>query len=446
MAISEVSEIVLPAPIPGLSFVPQDVRGTMEKVHRAGFDVWLVGGALRDFLLGLEPKDWDLATSAGPDQIMKIFPRVVPVGIRHGTVQVHTRRRDIEITSYSPSGLDGISKDLERRDFTINAMALSYPDGVLLDPHGGRADLEQKLIRGVADPRLRFAEDPLRIIRAGRLAGVYGFSVDSATFEAMRGEAEKVANVAGERIRDEFFKILLSPDPIGAFDLLRKSWTLGKLLHELVVREHVENIPGSGLSIYRFSLNCVRNCPPRLRVRLAALFHRSGVPIAGARNGRHPTDFSRESAYTAVTRMKKWNMSNRQIEDVSTLVEHQLPPHSISWSGHEIRRFISRVRPELMDDFLALAEADCVTEGCSDITGIRNLAERIRSQLASNVAFRIEDLAVSGRDVMEVLGVGQGPSVGKVLSRLLGLVLEDPDLNTRERLLEIASKESGKGL
>lgn len=441
MTIPEVSETVLKPPIAGLSFVPQDVLGIMGKIHRAGFEVWLVGGALRDFFLGLEPRDWDLATGAGPEQIMEIFPRVIPVGIRHGTVQVHTRTRDIEVTSYTPPGPDGIAKDLGRRDFTMNAMAFSYPDGMLLDPFGGRVDLGKKLIRGVDDPRARFAEDPLRIVRAGRLAGVYGFSVEKATFDAMREEAENVANVSGERIRDEIFKILLSSDPIGAFDLLRKGWTLGKLLHELVVREHVENVPGSGISIYRYSLDCVRNSPLRLRVRLAALLRRSAVPAAMARDNRRPRDFNRESALAALTRMKKWNMSNRQMEDVASLIEHQLPPGAVSWSDAEIRKFMAGVRPELLDDFVALAEAESLTEGGTDPDVFRNLSERMHAQLARNAALTIQKLAVDGRDIMDALGVERGPVVGSILKKLLALVLENPDLNTRECLLAIVKKD-----
>ena len=151
----------------GLSLVPLDIIRAMEKISDAGFDVWLVGGALRDLLLKVKPKDWDLATSSSPEQIMKVFPRVIPVGIRHGTVQVHTKTRDIEVTSFEPRGSEGILRDLGRRDFTINALALSFPDGILIDPYDGRVDIKKKLIRAVGNARSRFAEDPLRIVRAG---------------------------------------------------------------------------------------------------------------------------------------------------------------------------------------------------------------------------------------------------------------------------------------
>lgn len=433
-----------PSASPGLSFVPRDVLRAMKAIHDAGFDVWLVGGALRDFFLELDPQDWDLATDASPQQIMEIFPRVIPVGIRHGTVQVHTRDRDIEVTGFDPPGDAGIVKDLGRRDFTINAMALSYPGGALLDPFGGREDLKRELIRGVLDPVSRFSEDPLRIVRAGRLAAVYGFSVEPETFEAMRGEAENVDKVSGERIRDELCKILVSSRPIEAFDLLRKAWTLGKLLPELVIRGHIDTYPGSGVSIYRHSMLCVHHCPRRPRVRLAALFHEAGVPAIGARDGKPPIDFRAQSAYMASVRLKKWNVSNRQIEDVTLLIENQLPPDAESWSDAAIRRFIAGTRPELLDDFVALAEAERLAEGGTDMRGLRRLRERMREQVGTAPALRIKDMAISGRDVMALLDLPPGPAVGKALRDLFHLVLEDPSLNTRDRLLEIVAEKAGE--
>ncbi|MCE5335744.1 MAG: CCA tRNA nucleotidyltransferase, partial [Desulfobacteraceae bacterium] len=248
-------------PIPsqplGLGFVPEDVLKVMKKIRDAGFDVWLVGGALRDYFLGNLPKDWDLATSAGPESIMKLFPKVVPVGIRHGTVQVHLRSRDIEVTSFHPPGEAGILKDLGRRDLTMNSLALSYPEGILIDPHHGRADIKTGLIRAVGEARERFSEDPLRIVRTARMAGNYGFEVHPATFEAMREESETLERVSGERIRDELCKILMSRHIVEAFDLLRRSWALGKMLPELVIRGHVDTAPDSGVSIYRHALLCV---------------------------------------------------------------------------------------------------------------------------------------------------------------------------------------------
>ncbi|MFZ2447008.1 MAG: CCA tRNA nucleotidyltransferase [Syntrophobacteraceae bacterium] len=435
--------MTIPSTPLGLHFVPGDVLTAMERIHDAGFDVWIVGGALRDHLLGEAPKDWDLATAAGPAQIMKIFPHVIPVGIRHGTVQIHTRTRDIEVTSFDPPGEAGILKDLGRRDFTINAMALSFPGGVLIDPHGGRADLDAGLIRGVGDSRSRFAEDPLRIVRAARLSGIYGFAVDSKTFEAIREESENLPKVSGERVRDEFCKILLSSHPIEAVDLLRKTWALGKLLPELAARDRIDTMQGSGMSIYRHSLLCVVNCPLRLRVRLAALFINAAVPAIGARGEKLPIEYRVASAAAAALRMKKWNMSNRRIRAVSVLIENQIPPGAEFWSDARIRRFIARVGPELLDDFAVLARAERLARGVTDIEGIKTLLARMRQQLELAPPLRMDDLALGGKDIMGLLGIPPGPEVGRVLKELFDHVLEDPGLNTREHLTDIVERDFG---
>lgn len=431
----------IPSVLTGLSFVPVDVLRVMEKIHGAGFEVWIVGGALRDHLLGLVPKDWDLATSAGSEQIMKIFPKVIPIGIRHGTVQVHTRNRDIEVTSFDSTEGRGILQDLGRRDFTINAMALSYPDGILIDPHNGRDDLKSCLLRGVLDPRSRFAEDPLRIVRAARLSGIYCFNVDPETFEAMRLNAEYLEKMSGERIRDELCKILLSRHPIEAFDLLRKSWALGKLLPELVVRSHVKILPGSGTSVYMHALLCVRNCPLQLRIRLAALFQNAAVPADSVRNGKLPFHFREQSAAAAATRMKKWNMSNRQIEEVSHLIRNQLPPGAETWTDLEFRRYIARVGSDFLDDVAVLAEAERTARGLANLDSMRVIRSRIQEQEGIISAMRVHDLAIDGGEVMKVLGLKPGPQIGGVLKYLFEKVLESPDLNTREHLLEILAND-----
>ncbi len=438
--------MTIPSEPAGLSFVPRDVLRVMEKIHGEGFDVWIVGGALRDRLLGLAAKDWDLATGAGPEWIMRLFPRVIPVGLKHGTVQVHTRSRDIEVTSYAPPGEAGILKDLSRRDFTMNALALSYPEGLLIDPFGGRDDLKKRLLRAVGDPAARFSEDPLRILRAGRLSAAYGFAVDPGTFRAMHRLSETLEKVSAERIRDEVCKILLARYPVDAFDLLGKSGAIRQILPELAARDRVDALPGSGLDIYRHSLLCVVHCPERLRVRLAALLQNCAVPVRETGGGgESPFDYRRESALAASARMKKWNMSNRQIEEVSCLVENRLPPDAEGWSDSRIRQFIARVGTELLDDFVALAASQRTVEGEAGWQELERFHGRLREQVGVISAMRIQDLAVGGGDIMRALGLSQGPEVGRVLRKLFERVLEDPALNTREHLMEIVRRDFTAG-
>jgi tRNA nucleotidyltransferase/poly(A) polymerase len=441
----------------------------MKRIHDARFGVWVVGGALRDLLLGIEPKDWDLATSASPENIISIFPKVIPVGIRHGTVQVHTRARDIEVTSCESPGEAGILKDLGRRDFTINSLALSYPDGFLIDPNGGREDLKAGLVRAVANPAARFSEDPLRLVRAARMCGVYGFKIDPATFEAMRQRAGELVTVSGERVRDEILKILPAEHTLAAFDLLKNIGALDKLLPGLANGPD-ETRESTGLNIYEHTLCCILNCPKRVRIRLGALFHILACPVEHSAAGALPVDSRVASALAATRVMKKWNMSNKSIDEISSLISHQLPPEAPAWSDSEIRRFITTVRPGLLDDFLALAEAEvlCAKDwGSIDkivgaraadsqepaghagwagsnrakqspIDGISQLGVRMRTQLETISAMSVRELALSGSDLMKLLDLPPGPQVGKILNYLFEMVLADPELNTRKHLIRMA--------
>lgn len=416
----------------GLSFVPGDVLRVMKKIHNAGFEVWVVGGALRDLMLEIKPKDWDLATSANTGKIISLFPRVIPVGVRHGTVQVHTRTRDIEVTSFDPPGEAGILRDLGRRDFTINSLALSYPRGLLIDPHGGRRDLKAGIIRAVGNPVARFSEDPLRIIRAARICGAYSFSVDRPTFDAMLEGSRNLEAVSGERVRDELLKILMGADPAGAFDLLRRSGALDVLLPDLV----------AGAGVFEHTLACILNCPKRTRVRLAALFHKTAAPTADPGVYRQQADFRSESARIVIETMKAWNMSNRLIDEVSSLVRHQLTPEVLSWGDAEIRRFITAVRPELIEDFIALAEAEqlCGGYGEAGVEQMRRLRARMKTQLGRISAMSVRELALGGDEIMEMLQIAPGPQIGRVLKHLFDLVQEHPDLNTPERLAGIVKE------
>jgi tRNA nucleotidyltransferase/poly(A) polymerase len=437
----------------------------MKTIHNAGFGVWVVGGALRDLLLGIEPKDWDLATNAGTGKIISIFPRVIPVGIRHGTVQVHVRTRDIEVTSFPPSGEAGILNDLRRRDFTINSLALSYPEGVLIDPNGGADDLKAGVVRAVENPAARFSEDPLRIVRAARICAVYGFTTEASTFQAMRQKVGALKSVSGERVREEILKILRADHTSSGFEILKNVGALDKLLPGLTAHDGSETCLTTDESIYRHTLCCILNCPKRVRLRMAALFHIAAPPSGDG--GRKAVDFRSAGALAAAQTMKTWNMPNKFIDEVSTLISRQLQPEALSWSDAGIRRFITGVRPELLDDFLSLAEAEirCAKDPgafvkalvadngnwkeraghAADWAGrdeakqsrvelVRQLGTRMQMQLETISAMSVRELALSGDDIMKFLDLPPGPQVGKVLNYLFEMVLADPELNTREHL------------
>jgi tRNA nucleotidyltransferase (CCA-adding enzyme) len=427
-------EIGVPSELLGLDFVPGDVLGVLERLTRAGFDTWLVGGALRDHLLGLSPKDWDLAASAAPEQVKKLFRRVVPVGIRHGTVQVLTELREIEVTAFEPAGMAGILKDLARRDFTMNALALSYPEGVLIDPHSGREAMKRGRLDAVGDARLRFREDPLRIIRAARLASVYGFEAGEETVAGMREEAGGLDAVAGERIGDELRKLITGKNVAEALVLLKETGALDRILPELHAAAKARGGSAFAEDRFRETVSCVRLAPPGLRVRFAALLCRIAPGDGDAR----------ASAAAAETIMRRWRMSNREISEVAGLVRHQIPPGAENWSDPEVRRFIARAGVDFLDGLIALAAATRLSFGEGDPGGIEQLRARIREQKERITALSPQDLAVSGADVMELLGLARGPAVGAILRALFDAVAEDPALNEREKLMDFLREKYHK--
>ncbi len=416
---------------PGLSFIPPDVLAVMDRISRAGFDVWLVGGALRDFLLGIAPHDWDLATSASSADIVSLFPSVIPVGIKHGTVQVHTRTRDIEVTSFAPGGETGILNDLGRRDFTLNSIALSYPGGELLDPNGGRQDLSAGLIKGVKDPCARFLEDPLRIIRGARISAVYGFRIDPATFTAMKKCGAKLETVSGERIREEVLKILASKDPALAFVALQKTFALQRILPFLDRPGDVSCQTGAGTSPFEQTVNCIKHCPDRTRLRLAALFCKAA-------------DSNRASAQVAGKTLKSWNMSKRLIAEVATIVERRIGGEAFAWSDERIRGFITEVGPDLLEDIIALCEAGMLSDRApseAQKEKLERFRSNVKTQLGLMSAFSVRELALGGKDIVKILGIAPGPEVGKVLKALFALVQKDPGLNTRQSLTRIVEQK-----
>lgn len=421
-----------------LDFIPGDVRKMMERFFSSGFDVWLVGGALRDFLLGKAPKDWDLATSAPPGKVIELFERVVPVGIRHGTVQIHTASRDVEVTSCAIPGREGILADLARRDFTVNAMALSFPEGEMLDPHEGRRDLQGLVLRAVGDARLRFREDPLRILRAARLVASYDFTVQPETMEAMKNEVSGIERVAGERIREEITKLLVGCRMIESFDVMVRTGTLWKILPEMKCcgeNSHQRD------DILDHTIYTLASSPRRLRVRLAALFHDLAPYTSSSQAHRkvRSRDQFKHGALIAATVMKRWRMSNRQIGEVVGVLENQVPDGFGAWSPAQVRRFMARAGVKYLDDILDLAEADLACRGSREDTveDVRLLRSKILAHLKERPVLDLADLAVDGEDVMRVIGFDPGPRVGFVLRKLHEAVLDNPALNRRDVLMDM---------
>jgi putative nucleotidyltransferase with HDIG domain len=439
------------------------IPATLEELARVflrhGHQCYLVGGAIRDMLLDRRSTDYDIATNALPQQVQAMFKRVIPTGIKHGTVTVLFRGVRFEVTTFriDQEYLDGrrpdsvvftpsIEEDLRRRDFTVNAIACDLSTRRLLDPHDGRGDLHRRLIRAIGDPLERFREDGLRPVRACRFAAQFHFEVEPVTFAAIPECLDTVRKVSCERIREELLRLLAAPQPSLGFHLMASCGLLALLLPELAAGAGVQQRALHCFDVLEHSLrSCDAAAPENLPVRLAALLHDIGKPGAsrleedGTRSFHGHEKLSAELAVGLLTRLR---FSNQLIHKTRHLVLHHMFNYTGQWSDAAVRRFIARVGEEHIPDLLALRRADQVGT-CGDSSPCAELAafsRRLEDVLAAARALTLKDLAVDGRDVMDALRLPPGPHIGVLLGELLECVLEDPELNRKESLLAIAGR------
>jgi len=450
------------------------VKETAAILAQAGKQVYLVGGAVRDLLRSKKAKDWDLATDALPEEVIALFHRkkglnsfVVPTGIKHGTVSVHFKGLCMEVTTFrSEYGYsdwrrpdrvvfgDSIEVDLSRRDFTMNAAAYRLPSGPLVDPFNGKKDIKKRLIRSVGKPLERFSEDGLRPVRALRFASQLDFTLDDELLAAISGAIPFTAKVAPERIRDEIDKILGTDRPSTALLLMEKTGLLKLLIPELAACRGVMQ-DRDGFSFHRFDvldhslLACdyaARDFPGETKLirSLAALYHDIGKPLTAKMGDDGGWTFYRhekESAKLAKAILSRFRYPNAVIDSVCHLIEEHMFSYTESWTDAAVRRFIIRAGEENLSDLFALRRADIYGMAARKPKWdtLLPLHNRIEKVLALGRALSIKDLAVSGNDLMS-LGIPTGKTIGVILKELLEAVLEDPALNTREKLLEIAGK------
>jgi len=441
--------------------IPGVVRELARVFHTAGFQCHLVGGAVRDILLGRPHTDYDVATDALPSQVVPLFHRVIPTGIKHGTVTVLFRGTTFEVTTFrtetgysdgrrpdSVAFAPSILEDLARRDFTINAIAYDLRADRVEDPHDGRGDLKRRLIRAIGDPAERFHEDGLRPLRACRFAAQLGFEVDPATLAAVPAALEVLARVSAERVRDEILKILESPVPSVGFALMKQSGILSVVLPELLEGDGVAQGTLHCYDVLWHSLYACDAAPAdSLVLRLAALLHDVGKPrTRGTAPDGRPTFHGHEKVSEEMTRviLERLRLPNAVINETAHLVAHHMFNYQEEWSDAAVRRLVSRVGEGSIKDLVALRRADqvgmCRENAQHFPQGLSDFAHRVDSVLSADRALTISSLAVNGRDIMERLGLPPGPRVGVILQELLQSVLEDPALNDREKLLEIAGK------
>lgn len=442
--------------------IPDYVIKIAKELQSQGFEGWIVGGSIRDLLLGKKASDYDIATNATPDQLMRIFRRTVPTGIKHGTVTVISGSHSVEVTTFRSDGKysdfrrpDSVTyartilEDLSRRDFTINAIAYSPVTGELLDPYVGKSDLENRIIRSVGDPFERFKEDGLRPYRACRFAAQLGFSIEAKTFKAISECLESASKVSMERIRDEFIKIIQSPKPSTGVELLRRSGLLEVFLPELLTGFGINQNKYHRFDIYYHNLfTCDAARQDNLCIRLAALFHDIGkfyakreVESKGS-DTRKSVFYNHEIIGAAVTRriMRRLKFSNQEVKLVTHLIRYHMFHYTNQWTDGAVRRFIRKVGIENLDALFELRRADRIGNGLKsgESRSIQNLKKRIEKVLEEANAITVKDLAVNGYDIMNEFNIKPGPMVGKILNHLLEEILDDPSKNQPVVLLTLA--------
>ena len=438
---------------------PVSVRALMARLWAHGHAAYVVGGSVRDALLGRPAEDWDLASDARPDRLLAIFPGAVYEN-RFGTVAVREGGAEHEVTTFRtdheyadfrrPHHVefgDDVRLDLARRDFTVNAIAWGAeadaeadgdPTPAIVDPFDGVADAKARVLRAVGEPAVRFREDALRMMRAVRLATVLGFTIDPPTLAAIRAHAPLVAHVSGERVAAELGKLLGTERASAGLRLLAEAGLLGVLLPDLAQQRGVEQNKIPGEDLWDHTLRAVDATPAnRPVVRLAALLHDLGKPATlddGPFRGHEVV-----GAELAERLLDRLHLPRAVTERVAHLVRNHMFTYEPEWGDSGVRRFIQRVGIEAIDDLFALRQADNIGSGVpADAHALDQLRARVDAEIAASVVLDRSRLAVRGDDLMAELGVPAGPRLGRILEALLDRVIAEPHLNDRPTLLLLA--------
>jgi tRNA nucleotidyltransferase (CCA-adding enzyme) len=444
-----------------LSVVPKDVFTVCNKLKDAQRRAWIVGGCVRDSLLGKQVADWDVCTDARPDELMKIFPRAVPTGLQHGTVTVVMHGHHYEVTTlrgettYSDGRrpdavhfVDDITADLARRDFTINAIAVNPWNGELVDPFDGRQDIDAKIIRAVGKAVERFSEDGLRVLRAARFSATLEFELAPETFAAIGPTIDTFKKVSAERVRDEWVKAMKAKKPSRAFEVMRESGILGVTCPELLEGVGCEQNKWHSYDVWKHAMECMDYCVGDPILRISALLHDVGKPKSRAFGDKTQDwtfyDHDRigaEMAFPIATRLK---FSNEERDRIVSLVRNHLF-HYDEWTDAAVRRWMKRVGLDRIEDLFALSEADLRAKGpmtfdATHLLPLEALKVHVAKIMEEGAALTTRDLAIDGNVLMKELGIKPGRIIGVILETLLEAVINDPSLNEREKLLEMARK------
>jgi tRNA nucleotidyltransferase (CCA-adding enzyme) len=445
--------------------IPQEALEVTEKLTNAGYEAYLVGGCVRDLLIGRKPKDWDVTTNAKPEAIQELFPDSYYTN-DFGTVGVLRETEDptlkiIEVTPYRTEGQytdkrrpdsvsfgDSLEEDLARRDFTINAIAYEASKGQIIDPYKGQKDIESRVLRTVRDPEERFEEDALRLMRAVRLVAELGFALDSETAAAIQSKAANLSHVSRERIRDELVRILNSDQPMMALVLSQQLGILEHICPDLIRGIGIEQNQAHSYDVFGHLMRSMQHAADKgwdFDIRLAALFHDVSKPET-RRWSKEKNDWTfhgHEVVGARVTRkaLEDLRFSRETIEKTVKLVRWHMffsDPDQITLSA--VRRMINNVGEEHIWDLLNLRICDRIGTGRPKEQPFRFRRYKAMVEEALRDPISVKMLAVDGSILMEELHVKPGPRLGWILNALLEEVLEDPAKNSREYLLKEAKR------
>lgn len=438
--------------------IPDSVQFIIHTIEEAGFEAYAVGGCVRDSILGREPDDWDITTSAKPEDVKRLFRHTVDTGIQHGTVTVLVKRECFEVTTYR---IDGeyedsrhpkevnftplLSEDLRRRDFTINAMAYNDKSGIV-DLFGGREDLKNGIIRCVGEPRERFTEDALRIMRAVRFSAQLGYEIEAETKEAIKELAHTLERISVERIQVELVKLLVSEHPEYVLKLYEMGLTKIFLPEFDAMMETTQNNPHHMYSVGEHTIKSLQYVSRDKLLRLAMLLHDIAKPITKSTDAQgvdHFYEHEPQGSALAKKILRRLRFDNETIDRVSLLVMYHDYGNSVHATPVFTRKFINKVQAKNFPLLLEIKKADVMAQSSykreEKLEKLESLRASYEEVIREGMCINLKSLAVTGSDLIEA-GMKPGKELGQTLNDLLEVVLEDPDMNNKDSLMELVKR------
>ncbi|MBN1067837.1 CCA tRNA nucleotidyltransferase [Clostridium botulinum] len=423
--------------------IPNDVRFILDRLKNNGHEAYIVGGCVRDSILNNIPKDWDITTKARPEEVIKLFDKVILTGVKHGTVTVLINSEDYEVTTYRMDGeyedsrhpkkvnfVSNLKEDLARRDFTINAMAYNKVDG-LIDYFEGVSDLKKKVIKTVGNSEKRFSEDALRMLRAIRFSSQLDFSISNATLNSIKNLRENIKNISKERIREEFNKILMSNTK--GIDILRETGLMEYIFPEIIKLYNfkIDNMYYND-NLYTHTIKATEEIENKLHLKLTMLFH----------NLLKMNNEDMEYTILQIKKfLKEFKYDNDTVNKVTDLTRYM---HNSLNTKLEIKQMLNLINLDLFEDLLKVKESEILSQNPlykeERLSHLLYIRENLKDVIFNNECFNLKNLNISGKDLIS-LGLEKGKNIGEMLNELLELVMNNPDLNDKQVLIDIVKEK-----